>query len=214
MRLLFCIISLVIIGLSGCTSADKYSGEYGSDDTTLKVEKNKNSKNEYNFKFSNMRIGDYDFFVELKQDGTANYIIKDQNNIKENNNCKLDIKFFNDSVSIKQEPCGIYTFDGTYKKESKQPQAPNTQTPASKTETPAQKNSAPEQKIIFQTNSVEYKTKGVESSEGYCKEECNKISESITDNMAQGWKVVSSTPRKQAINQLCTCDGVEYIISK
>jgi len=79
-----------------------------------------------------------------------------------------------------------------------------------KTSTPA----VGEQKIIFKTNSVEFKTKGVESSENYCKEKCDKISEDISTYLAQGWKVSSSVQRKQVIDQLCTCDGMEYIISK
>ena len=70
------------------------------------------------------------------------------------------------------------------------------------------------QKIIFQTNSIQFKTKGVESSEGYCKQKCTNISETVASYMSEGWKVVSSTPRHQVIDSICTCDGVEYIISK
>jgi len=67
------------------------------------------------------------------------------------------------------------------------------------------------QKIIFQTNSITYK-KGI--SDTRCKELCAKVSEPVSDYMTQGWKVVSSTPRQQAVDNLCACDGVEYIISK
>jgi hypothetical protein len=208
-----------MIGLMGCKTEDKFSGKYGSSDVALTIEKNENVKDEYKFTFSGSPMfGEFDVLVNVKTDGTAHYVMKDHYIIdsgkETKNKCELDIKFFNDTVTIKEEPCGIYTVDGVYKKENVQSsnaQTANTVKPVAKTEAP--KSTEVEQKIIFQTNSIQY-DKSVYNPAVECNRECNKVSEKVVDYTSQGWKVVSSVPRTQAVATWCKCDGVEYIVSK
>lgn len=207
------IACIIVFGLFGCTTADKYAGEYAQETGTLKVTQNKDNKKEYSFVFESSfgdRTGELNFFTEIMSDGTAKHINK-----KNEGDCKLDIKFFNDSFKVDQQgscdaPMNVY-FGGDYAKASRKSSDSKKTTISTQPATPVNPT---EQKIIFKTNSVEYKIKGTESSEGYCKQKCSEISEDIDGYINQGWKIASSTPRKQAIDKLCTCDGVEYIVSK
>lgn len=70
------------------------------------------------------------------------------------------------------------------------------------------------QKIIFQVNSIECKQDKYVDYKKECQQRCSEVTESVSDYMSQGWKVVSSTPRKQTVSSTCVCDGVEYIVSK
>lgn len=70
------------------------------------------------------------------------------------------------------------------------------------------------QKVIFEAEFISFKNKdSYQSTE--IQKECDLISESLSDHLKNGWKVVSlSSKEKLVYHSIGKCIGTEYILEK
>ena len=70
------------------------------------------------------------------------------------------------------------------------------------------------QEVIFDAESIRYKNKDSWATSEITKE-CNAISKELKTFLADGWKVVTSSPKEKLVyNNTGTCVGTEYVLEK